>query len=146
VAVERAANVLVCMGRDDTAVLVALTVRALNSDCGLVAVSHEEENVKLLERSGASAVISPALAGGTLMAAATHRGHLVETMQDLLDAGGSMQLTERPVHPGEVGKKPTAIDGAIVLSVYRGGEHLDATKNPTLRSGDTLVLASPRNA
>ena len=74
VALERAANVLVCPGRDDTAVLITLTVRDLNPEAQVIAMCRETENARQLERSGAHHVVSPSFAGGSLMG----RGHAPE--------------------------------------------------------------------
>ncbi|HIJ65919.1 MAG TPA: potassium channel family protein [Candidatus Hydrogenedentes bacterium] len=140
VAIERATNVLVCPGRDDTAVLVALTVRDLNAEAHVIAMCHEQENAKLLERSGAHTIVSRAAAGGNLMAAATRRAHIVETMQDLLSVGGSLQLDERPVAPSEVEKHPAQLENVAVVRVYRGEKRFDLAALPTLETNDTIVF------
>jgi len=143
VAIERAAHVLICPGRDDTAVLIALTARSLNSGVDLIAMCLEGENVKALRTSGVGTVISRAAAGGNLMAAATRRAHLVETMQDVLSLGGSLKLDERPVAPHEVGKDPTHLKDVAVLRVYRGERHYNVADLPTLQNGDTVILVAP---
>lgn len=142
VAVERAAHVLICSGRDDTAVLVSLTAHDLNSKAQVIAVCREQENAKLLERSGAHTIVSPATAGGTLMAAATRRAHLVETMQDILSVGGKLQLDERPVSAAEVGKRPGELAGMAVLRVYRDSRYFDVADLPQLEPGDIIVFVA----
>ena len=143
VAVDRASCVLVCPGRDDTAVLIALTARDLNPKANVIAMCLEEENAKLLHRSGAHTIISRASAGGNLMAAATRHAHLVDTMQDILSVGGALQLKERPVSPGEVGKHPSELKGVAVLRVYRDGRHYNMSELPTLEADDTIVFVAP---
>jgi len=135
VAIQRAGHVLICTGRDDTAVLVALTVQALNPNCRIVALCRQQENVKLLQRSGAHNIISPSTTGGTLMAAATRQTHLVETMQDLLSVGGALQLDERTVRHGEIGKKPRDLKDVTVLRVYRGSHIFDPNRLDKLAAG-----------
>jgi len=142
VAVEKASHVLICPGRDDTAVLIALTVRDLNPQAHIVSMCHEEENVKLLQRSGAQTIVTPASAGGNLMAAATRRSHLVETMQDMLSVGGGLQLDERPVHDNEVGKASGDLDGLAVVRVYRKGTFYNAGGLPELEKGDVIVFVT----
>ncbi|MBN2310865.1 MAG: potassium channel family protein [Candidatus Hydrogenedentes bacterium] len=142
VAVDRAANVIVCPGRDDTAVLIALTARDLSPKAKIIATCREEENVKLLQRSGADTIVSPAFAGGNLMAAATRRAHIVETMQEVLSVGGALRLDERPVAAGEVGKRPNELEGVAVLRVYRGNRHYDVARLPHLAEGDTIVFVA----
>ncbi|MCC6145565.1 MAG: potassium channel family protein [Candidatus Hydrogenedentes bacterium] len=139
VAVERAAHILVCADRDDTGVLVVLTARDLNPDAQVIAMCHQQENAKLLARSGAHVIINPANAGGTLMAAATRRAHLADTMQDILSVGGAIQLLERKVQTSEAGMLPTELAGIAVLRVYRGEAHFDVDALPRLEPGDTLV-------
>ncbi len=68
--VHKAESVLVAPGRDDTAVLICLTVNDIEPDVNLVAAGMEEENLKLLYQAGADRVIAPAVMGGRLMAAA----------------------------------------------------------------------------
>ncbi|NIA13084.1 MAG: potassium transporter TrkA [Nitrospiraceae bacterium] len=142
VAIDRAAYVLICPGRDDTAVLIALTAQTLNPNARLIAMCLEEENVKVLQRVGADTIISRAAAGGNLMAAATRRAHLVETMQDMLTVGGALKLDERPVTHHEVGKHPGDIPGVAVLRIYRDGRHHNVSDLPRLRKGDTIVFVT----
>jgi len=140
VAIDRAADVLVCPGRDDTAALITMTVRALNPGARVVVLCQESENAKLLERGGANHIVNPAYAGGTLMAAATRREHLADTMEDILSVGGSLKMDERPVRPEEVGAAPAALPGVVVVRVYRGGRHFDVADLPTLTQDDVLVF------
>ena len=140
VAIERAAHIIVSPGRDDSAVLITLTVCALSPDAHVIAMCQENENAKLLERSGAHHIVSPAHAGGTLMAAATRRGHLVDTLEDLLSAGGTLLLDEREVSSTEVGKRPAELIDTQIIRVYRGDTHYATPNAPALKSGDILVF------
>jgi len=145
VAIERAAHVIISAGRDDTSVLIALTAQDLNPECHIIAMCHEAENVKLLQRSGAKTIVSSATAGGNLMAAATRRPHLAEVMKDLLSVGGELRMDERTVRPEEVGKNPAELAGISVLRVYRGKERFHSTNFPSLKPGDVLVYVSAGN-
>ncbi len=145
VAIERAAHVIISAGRDDTSVLIALTAQDLNPDCHIIAMCHEAENVKLLQRSGARTIVSSATAGGNLMAAATRRPHLAEVMKDLLSVGGALRMDERTVRPEEVGKHPHDLPGICVLRVFRGTDHFDGVAFPALESGDVLVYVASEN-
>lgn len=142
VAIERARHVLICPGRDDTAVLISLTVRDLNPDAQLVVMCHEQENVRLIERTGANTIISPSFAGGNLLAAATRKPHIVDTMKNLLSVGGTMRMDERAVRPDEVGKWPGELAGIAVVRVYRHGAYFDVAHFPQLQSGDILIYIS----
>jgi len=142
VAIERAAHILICVDRDGTAVLIALTARDLNPNTQLVATCREHENVKLLQRSGVPIIISPSSAGGDLLAAATRRTHLVETMQDILTVGGALRLDERRIRAEEAGKHPSALEDLAVLRIYRGDQHFDVANLPPLQHGDTIVFVA----
>lgn len=147
VAIDRASHVIINPGRDDTAVLIALTCRDLNPKVVLVASCRQEENARLLQRSGVDVIVSPSTAGGHLMAAATRHGHLVETMQDILSVGGTMKLEEREVLPEEVGQHPASLRDVAVIRVYRDGRNFDVGQFPLLEAGDILVyvaLAAPQ--
>ncbi len=143
VGIQKAAHILICTGRDDTAILIALTVQALNPGCRIVSMCRQHENVKFLQRSGAHSIISPSVTGGTLMAAATRQVHLVDTMQDLLSVGGALQLDERTVHGNEVGKNPRELRDILVLRVYRGSQVMNPARIDKLDAGDILVFVAP---
>lgn len=51
--IELAAGVIVTPNRDDTAVLVTLTARELNSTATIVAGGREQQNLHLLRQGGA---------------------------------------------------------------------------------------------
>ena len=139
-AVDRASHILVAPGRDDTATLIALTCHDLNPKAQLVVMCHEEENVRLIERAGASTIVSSA--GGNLLAAAARRPHLVDTMKDLLRIGGEAFLDERRIQTDEVGKHPSEIHDISVIRVYRNGKHFNVCNFPTLKSGDVIVFVA----
>jgi voltage-gated potassium channel len=142
VAIDRAAHLIICPGRDDTAVLIALTAHDLNPRAKLVATCRQEENARLLKRSSADTIVSPAMAGGNLMAAATRRAHLVETMHEILSVGGVMQLDEREIETTEAGKHPSQLKGMAVIRVYRGDRHFNVADLPALQEGDTIVFVT----
>jgi voltage-gated potassium channel len=139
VAIERATNVLIAPGRDDTAVLIALTAHALAPTARIVVMCNEDENAKLIARSGAHVIINPAHAGGALMAAATRQSHVVDTLQDILSVGGELALLERVVSPEEAGKRPGDLTGLAIVRVYRGDKRYDLRNLPQLEAGDVLV-------
>ena len=146
VAIERAAHVLVAPGRDDTAVLITLTVRDLNPHAQLTAMCCEAENVKQLQRAGAHHIVHPAFAGGSLMAATTRRAHLADTLKDLLSVGGVLHLEERTVQETEIGLSPHGLKDIAVLRVYRGDEHYEVHALPCLEKGDVLVYVAATNS
>lgn len=139
-AVSRASHILVAPGRDDTATLIALTCHDLNPEAQLVVMCHEEENVRLIQRAGASTIVSSA--GGNLLAAAARRPHLVDTMKDLLHIGGEAFLDERRIQADEVGKHPSEIPDISVIRVYRKGKHFNVCNFPALQARDVIVFVA----
>lgn len=142
VAIERAGHILVCPGRDDTAVLIALTARHMKATIRIGAICREQENVRLLERSGTDNIVARDAAGGNILASSTRRAHLAETMMDIINIGGGLKLDERKVTSREVGKHPSAILKIAVLRVYRGEERFDLGELPELQLGDRIVFAA----
>ena len=143
VALDKAKTVIVAAGRDDTNVLIVLTARHMNPTVRILASAKQEENVKLLRQGGANAVISPATIGGYALAAAVDQEHLTEYLLDLLTAGGRINLIERPIEPGEVGKRASDLAPDLVVRVYREGRIVSLAElqgDLTLKAGDRLIL------
>ena len=65
--------VIVAVDRDDTAVLIVLTVRELNPHAVVSATAREEENAHLLRQSGANIVVPSTSASGRLVASGPTR-------------------------------------------------------------------------
>jgi voltage-gated potassium channel len=130
--VPRAASVIVCVGRDDTTVLVVLTLRELSRDVRLVAEVTEPENIKLVRAGGANAVVAPARFGGYLLADAVGSDSTVEFVTGALSFHGRFQLHERGVRPDEIGRRARDLTGSLVLEMRRGNRRLAAWSDPTL--------------
>ena len=140
--VQRASVVIVALGRDDTAVLVTLTARRMAPQVTVVATAREAENAELLEQSGASSVIISSETAGRLLGLATDYRDTVAVVEDLLSFGSGLDLAERLVAPGEVGRAAAQL-AMPVLAVVRAGRHLpyDDPEAATLQPGDRLVYA-----
>jgi voltage-gated potassium channel len=141
-ALDRAGTVIVCAGRDDTNVLVTLTVRNMNPHVRLIANVREEENVKLMKQAGATTVVRPAQVVGYILAGATTNTHLVETALDLLDAHGPLRLIERCALASEVGLRASEIEGGHCLRLFRNDVRIeanDASRN-RIEVGDLLQI------
>lgn len=119
-AVERAQCVVACAGRDDSNLLITLTVRNLNPGIRIIANVHEEENLKLLKQAGASIVVRPAQLVGHLLAGAVGGNYLADTALDLLDAQGPLRPVERVARADEVGRGLAEVVEGFCLRVYRG--------------------------
>jgi voltage-gated potassium channel len=139
--VGRAAQVVIAVNRDDTAVLVALTARELNPGALIAAAVRERENEPLLRQSGADQVVVSSDAAGQLLGISTIRPSAARVMADLLNRGHGLDLTERAVQPDEVGRAARDAAGAVI-AVLRD-ERLLAADDPgagRLQPGDQLIL------
>ena len=132
--VDRAKGVVVAVDRDDTATLASLTVRLLNDRVRLVAAVKEEENSKILRRSGASAVITSDEATGRLLGLAIDSPYQAELIEDLLLVGKGVDLIEHEPDPALVGQEPP--DGTV--AAIRRGRIVPAPGH--VEEGDRLLL------
>jgi voltage-gated potassium channel len=139
--VERAQAVIVSVGRDDSTVLIVLTVRALSKSVRIVANVGEQENAKLVRSGGANVIVSPPRFGGYLMADAVTSQDTVEFVGEMLSYRGDHQLVERRPAPREVGKLARELDGTLVVEVRRGARRLGGWNHRDLRiEADDLLL------
>ncbi|MEU3858232.1 potassium channel family protein [Streptomyces sp. NPDC028722] len=138
--VHRARQIIIAPQRDDTSVLVTLTARQLNRGAKIVAAVREEENAPLLKQSGADAVITSASAAGRLLGLSVLSPAAGMVMEDLIQQGSGLDIVERPVVRGEVGRKPRETDD-LVVSVVRGHRVLgyDDPSLGTLQLTDRLI-------
>lgn len=142
--IESAAAAFVCVGRDDTTVLVTLTIRHLYPDVRLVAMVQEEENEKLVRQSGADATVMPSKVGGILMADSVDTSNLAGYVMDLITAGGRVTLVERDARPEDVGRTPREIPEGLCVRVLRGKEIFGFWEQDVrVQTGDRLVVIAP---
>jgi voltage-gated potassium channel len=139
--VERASALVIAPDRDDTAVLITLTARELNTEATIVAAVREEENVHLLHQSGADAVITSSGAAGRLLGLSTRTPQVTEVMEDLLTVGAGLDIAERHVGAAEAGPNPSRSQAAIMLAIVRDGEviRFDDDRAAELREGDRVL-------
>jgi voltage-gated potassium channel len=137
---QRARQIVIATQRDDTAVLVTLTARQLNSRAKIVAAVREEENAQLLRQSGADAVITSSAAAGRLLGLSVLSPVAGAVMEDLIQQGTGLDLVERPVTKAEAGRGVRDTDD-LVVSVLRGHRLLgydDPSASP-LQLTDRLI-------
>lgn len=139
--IARASKVVVAVPRDDTAVLVTLTVRAANREAHLVAGVREAENSPLLRHSGADEVVVSSEAAGRLLGVASASPPTGSVLTDLLEPGRGLELATRAVRASEVGSR-TKDCPERVLAVVRDGTTVPFTSPDAdpLRQGDLLVM------
>jgi len=149
VRIAQASNVLVSAGRDDTSILIVLTVRHLAPHVPISVVVRAEDNEVLARQAGANNVINPVRFTGLLLAGSAHGAHVAEYIADLASIAGRVQLVERKVLPEEAGRPLSALaSGGMGLRIYRDGRAYGfwEAEARELRAGDTVVEILPTDA
>lgn len=149
VRIAQARAVLVSAGRDDTSILIVLTVRHLAPTVPISVVVRAEDNELLARQAGASNVINPVRFTGLLLAGSAEGSHIADYMADLASIAGEVQLVERAVRSDEIGRSLSQLaSGGQGLRVYRGNDEIgfweEAAKK--LREGDVIVEIVPNKA
>jgi len=138
----KAREVVITLDRDDSAILVTLTVRQLNPSAHVVVAVREEDNASLVRQSGANAVITSSEAVGRLLGLSAVNPNLGTVIEDLLSSKEGLEVGERQVTRDEVGKSPGEVTGERVIAVVRN-KTLRRFYDPTvatLETGDQVVV------
>jgi voltage-gated potassium channel len=138
----KAREVIITLDRDDSAILVTLTVRQLNPSAHVVVAVREDDNAPLLRQSGANAVITSSEAVGRLLGLSATSPNLGTVIEDLLSSREGLEVGERQVTRDEVGLSPGEVEGEAVLAVVRN-KTLRRFYDPTvakLQTGDQVVV------
>ena len=145
---DKAKAIILSSGRDDTNTLMLLTIRNLYPTLQVLVSAKEAENVKLLRQAGANTIIAPSTFGGSMLASAIDQRHVARYMEDLLTAGGRVDLIEEEVKPEDVGKTTIDFLPNVVLRIYRKGKVLSLDqwrKNERLQAGDVVLILKHRH-
>jgi voltage-gated potassium channel len=140
--IMKAREVLITVDRDDSAILVMLTVRQLNPSAHVVVAVREDDNASLLRQSGANAVVTSSEAVGRLLGLSAVSPHLGTIIEDLLSSKEGLEVWERPVTKEEIGRSPGEVEGERVIAVVRN-KTLRRFYDPTvatLEAGDQVVV------
>jgi voltage-gated potassium channel len=139
--VEAAAQVIVSPGRDDTAVLIVLTIRRLAPHAGIAVAIAAIENELLARDAGATIIVNPVSFGGQLLAQCTAGPHIADYLADLVTRGGRVELRERAVRPDEIGRPVREIGDGQVLRLYRGDRAIGVWEPEAmaLAAGDMVI-------
>lgn len=146
VRISEARNVLVSAGRDDTSILIVLTVRHMAPDVPISVVVRADDNELLARQAGANNVINPVRFTGLLLAGSAKGAHISDYLADLASVTGRVQLVERKVTPEECGKSISELrSGGRGLRVYRGDQVLGFWEAgcEKLMKGDIIVEIVP---
>jgi voltage-gated potassium channel len=144
VQIARARAVLVSAGRDDTSILIVLTVRHLAPAVPISAVVRAADNELLARQAGADNVINPVRFTGLLLAGSAQGSHIADYLMDLASVSGRVQLIERAATAEEVGKPLDALPGRG-LRIYRQGAPIGFWEAGArrLEAGDIIVQIVP---
>jgi len=146
VRIKQAQTVLVSAGRDDSSILIVLTVRHLAPNVPISVVVRAADNELLARQAGADNVINPVRFTGLLLAGSARGAHIAEYMSDLASVTGRVQLVEREVLPEEVGRSLNDLaSGGRGLRIYRNGAACGFWEAETkaLQIGDIIVEILP---
>lgn len=146
VRIAEAQSVLVSAGRDDTSILMVLTVRHLAPKVPISVVVRAEDNELLARQAGANNVINPVRFTGLLLAGSVKGAHIADYLADLASVGGRVQLVEREVTEAECGKSIRELEsGGTGLRVYRNGRAIGFWEDDCqmLQPGDVVVEIVP---
>ena len=140
--IMKAREVIITVDRDDSAILVMLTVRQLNPSAHVVVAVREDANASLLRQSGANAVVTSSEAVGRLLGLSAVSPNLGTIIEDLLSSNEGLEVAERPITREEIGRSPGDVDGERVIAVVRN-KTLRRFYDPTvakLEGGDQVVV------
>jgi len=146
VRIDEAQTVLVSAGRDDSSILIVLTVRHLAPNVPISVVVRADDNELLARQAGADNVINPVRFTGLLLAGSARGAHIAEYLADLASVTGRVQLVERDVLPSEIGKPLSQLSsGGRGLRIYRNGRACGFWEDEAsaLQSGDIVVEILP---
>lgn len=146
VRIETAGSVLVSAGRDDSSILIVLTVRHLAPTVPISVVVRAEDNEDLARQAGADTVINPVRFTGLLLAGSAEGTHVSDYLADLASAEGDVQLVERPATPAEIGRSLDDLpDGSRGLRLVRAGTAIGFWQPEARRiePGDMVVAIVP---
>ncbi len=145
VRIQTARAAVVSAGRDDTSILIVLTIRHLAEKLPISVVVRSSDNELLARQAGATNVINPVNFAGLLLAGSAHGEHIAEYMADLASVTGRVKLIEREVTDDEVGKSVSDLRRKLVARVYRNGVPYGFWEQEchALHPGDLLVEIVP---
>ena len=146
VRIAQAQSVLVSAGRDDTSILITLTVRHLAPNVPISVVVRANDNELLARQAGANNVINPVRFTGLLLAGSAKGAHISDYLADLASVTGRVQLVERVVEEAECGCSISDLkSGGRGLRIYRNGRAIGYWEDEcqSLEPGDVVVEIVP---
>ncbi len=140
--IDRACSAIVSAGRDDTSILIVLTIRHLAPEVPISVVVRAADNELLARQAGANTVINPVSFAGLLLAGSCHGPHISAYLADLASSSGRVVLIERAVRDEEIGVPLKDIKDGVGVRIYRDGKPYGFWDDETasLQAGDLVVV------
>jgi voltage-gated potassium channel len=147
-AIENASQAIVVPDRDETCVLICLTIHDMAPNVNIIAAAREDENAKLIRNSGAAVVISPAAGGGRLLAAASTSPFAASIIEELYEHGRGADIFDYEVSEEDIGLVPgdvKSVKGHLILAVQSNGRSIRRKEalDHVLKQGDVIIVFSP---
>ena len=134
---------IITLDRDDSAILVTLTVRQLNPSAHVVVAVREDDNASLLRQSGANAVVTSSEAVGRLLGLSAVSPNLGTVIEDLLSNKEGLEVGERQVTQQRGRQGPRRRHAASAVIAVVRNKTLRRFYDPTvakLETGDQVVV------
>lgn len=144
--IERARSLIVTPGRDDTAVLIALTARRLAAHVPVAVAIQATENEVLASDAGATVIVNPVSFGGQLLAGAIRGAHIADYVSDLVTSHGRIALRERAAAAQDIGLHLRELRPGQGLRLYRDGRAIGFWEEDAIvHEGDTVIEVLPQD-
>ncbi|MFZ4480803.1 MAG: potassium channel family protein [Rhodoferax sp.] len=143
--VMSAAGVFAVTGDDSHNLMVALSVKLLNSRARVVARLHDIRNADKARRAGADEIVSPDFTGGMRIASAMVRPHVVNFMDQMLRSDDQLRVEEVMV-PADFQQTPLgelipkSREYILVATHEQGKWVFNPADDHLIRAGVALVL------
>jgi len=143
--IAHASQAIVSAGRDDTSILITLTIRHLAPAIPISVVVRACDNELPARAAGATTVINPVSFAGLLLAGSAEGAGIADYITDLASAGGRVRLHERKIEAFEVGKSLKEAAVGIGLRILRGGSVIGFWEEEAqrLEAGDMIIEVIP---
>ena len=137
-----AASVLVCVDRDDTAILVTLTVaRAQSRRRSSWPPCARRRTSTCSTRAAPTASSPPRRPPGRLLGLSSQTPQVSEILEDILTVGEGLDVVEQEITAAEAGPRKPPNTGLMFLGLVRGDEliRFDDPRANELQAGDRLI-------
>lgn len=137
-------GVFAVTGDDARNLVISLSAKQLNPAVRVVARVHDPRNVAKTLRAGADEIVSPDFSGGHRIASLMLRPQMVSLVDELLRAGGPLQVEElvvpEQVRVRTVGDLGRSRDWLLVAIRTAAQWRFNPAEDDPIRAGDVLIL------